>query len=45
MSWKIELKKSLILNRRKNERERQMTFLRTLWDNIKHTNIHIIRVP
>lgn len=30
----------------KKERERkEMTILRDLWDNIKHTNIHIIGVP
>ena len=30
----------------KKERERkEMTVLRDLWDNIKHTNIHIIGVP
>lgn len=30
---------------RKERERKEMTILRDLWDNIKHTNIHIIGVP
>ena len=46
MSWKIKWWKSLPQNRiRKKGIKRNEDSLRDLWDNIKCTNIRIIRVP
>ena len=43
MTWRTEWWKSLSQSRKKNEKNEDS--LRDLWDNIKHTNIHIIGAP
>ena len=43
--WKTEWWKSLPQNRIKKKMKINEDSLRDLWDNIKHTNIHIIGVP
>ena len=46
MIWRTEWWKSLPQNRiQKKRMKRNEDCLRDLWDNIKHTNIHIVRVP
>ena len=46
MSWKTEWWKSLLENRiKKKKKTKRNESLRDLWDNIKCTNICIIRVP
>ena len=44
ITWKKQLWKSMMLNRKKNNNERHEDNLRDFWDNIKGTNIHIIGV-
>ena len=43
--WKTEWWKSLPQNSFKKRMKRTEGSVRDLWDNIKHTNIHIICVP
>ena len=43
--WNIRKQKYLNRTARKKESKKNEDSVRSLWDNFKHTNIHIIWVP